>query len=69
MLTEKICLETESKVSSCSWISVAMEHLVSELAALLKMLDQETVSQATADQMASVRNILDSLKLSGTLIR
>ncbi|TNM84735.1 actin filament-associated protein 1-like 1b isoform X1 [Takifugu flavidus] len=44
--------------------SVAMEHLVSELAALLKMLDQETVSQATANQMASVRNILDSLKLS-----
>lgn len=48
---------------------MAMERLVSELAALLKMLDQETVSQATADQMASVRNILDSLKLSGTLIR
>lgn len=46
-----------------------MEHLVSELGSLLKMLDHETVSQATADQMASVRNILDSLQLSGTPMR
>lgn len=43
-----------------------MERLVSELGSLLKMLDHETVSQATTDKMASVRNILDSLQLSGT---
>lgn len=39
---------------------------MSELGSLLKMLDHETVSQATTDKMASVRNILDSLQLSGT---
>lgn len=50
-------------------ISVAMERLVSELGSLLKMLDHETVSQATTDKMASVRNILDSLQLSGTRIK
>lgn len=49
-----------------SWISVVMERLVSELGSLLKMLEHETVSQATTDKMASVRNILDSLQLSGT---
>ncbi|XP_029923911.1 actin filament-associated protein 1-like 1 isoform X2 [Myripristis murdjan] len=40
----------------------SMERLVNELAALLKMLDQETVSPATADKMASVRNILETLQ-------
>ncbi|XP_058484190.1 actin filament-associated protein 1-like 1b isoform X2 [Solea solea] len=44
--------------------SVAVERLVSELGSLLKMLDHETVSPATADKMASVRNILESLQLS-----
>ncbi|XP_022061925.2 actin filament-associated protein 1-like 1 [Acanthochromis polyacanthus] len=44
--------------------SVVMERLVSELGSLLKMLDHETVSPATADKMASVRNIMDSLQLS-----
>ncbi|CAG11746.1 unnamed protein product [Tetraodon nigroviridis] len=44
--------------------AVVMERLVSELGSLLKMLDHETVSQATTDKMASVRNILDSLQLS-----
>ncbi|XP_068457444.1 actin filament-associated protein 1-like 1 [Clinocottus analis] len=44
--------------------SVVMERLVSELGSLLKMLDHETVSPATADQMASIRNILDSTQLS-----
>ncbi|XP_028277020.1 actin filament-associated protein 1-like 1 [Parambassis ranga] len=44
--------------------SVVMERLVNELSSLLKMLDHETVSPATADKMASVRNILDSLPLS-----
>uniref|UniRef100_A0A8C5HRB8 Actin filament-associated protein 1-like 1 n=1 Tax=Gouania willdenowi TaxID=441366 RepID=A0A8C5HRB8_GOUWI len=41
-----------------------MERLVTELSSLLKMLDHETVSPATADKMASVRNILDSLPRS-----
>lgn len=44
--------------------SVLMERLVNELSVLLKMLDQEAVSPATADKMASVRNILDSVQLS-----
>lgn len=43
-----------------------MERLVNELGSLLKMLDHETVSPATAEKMASIRNILDSLQLSGT---
>ncbi|KAF3705670.1 Actin filament-associated protein 1-like 1 [Channa argus] len=42
--------------------SVVMERLVNELGSLLKMLDQETVSPATAEKMASIRNILDSLQ-------
>ncbi|XP_008425722.1 actin filament-associated protein 1-like 1 [Poecilia reticulata] len=41
-----------------------MERLVNELNSLLKMLDHETVSPDTANKMASVRNILDSLQLS-----
>uniref|UniRef100_A0A8C4DJC8 Actin filament-associated protein 1-like 1 n=1 Tax=Dicentrarchus labrax TaxID=13489 RepID=A0A8C4DJC8_DICLA len=43
---------------------LVMERLVNELGSLLKMLDRETVSPATADKMASIRNILDSLQLS-----
>ncbi|XP_061659934.1 actin filament-associated protein 1-like 1 isoform X2 [Syngnathoides biaculeatus] len=45
--------------------SEAMERLVSELAALLKMLDDERVSAATAHKMASVRSILDTMQVSG----
>lgn len=45
---------------------VMMERLVNELGSLLKMLDHETVSPATAEKMASIRNILDSMPLSGT---
>ncbi|CAJ1063591.1 actin filament-associated protein 1-like 1 [Xyrichtys novacula] len=41
-----------------------MERLVNELNSLLKMLDHETVSPATSEKMASVRNIMDSLQLS-----
>uniref|UniRef100_A0A3B5LA15 Actin filament-associated protein 1-like 1 n=1 Tax=Xiphophorus couchianus TaxID=32473 RepID=A0A3B5LA15_9TELE len=48
------------------WFPVVMERLVNELNSLLKMLDQETVSPDTANKMASVRNILDSLQLSDT---
>ncbi|XP_054610871.1 actin filament-associated protein 1-like 1 isoform X2 [Dunckerocampus dactyliophorus] len=44
--------------------SDVVERLVSELGALLKMLDHESVSSATADKMASVRNILDALQVS-----
>ncbi|XP_017276841.1 actin filament-associated protein 1-like 1 isoform X2 [Kryptolebias marmoratus] len=44
--------------------SVVMERLLNELNSLLKMLDHETVSPDTADKMASVRNILDSLQQS-----
>uniref|UniRef100_A0A1A7X665 Actin filament-associated protein 1-like 1 n=1 Tax=Iconisemion striatum TaxID=60296 RepID=A0A1A7X665_9TELE len=44
--------------------SVVMERLLNELSSLLKMLDHETVSPDTADKMASVRNILDSLQQS-----
>ncbi|XP_034539274.1 actin filament-associated protein 1-like 1 [Notolabrus celidotus] len=44
--------------------SVAMERLVNELGSLLKMLDMETVSPATSEKMASIRNILESLQLS-----
>uniref|UniRef100_A0A3Q0SVR1 Actin filament associated protein 1-like 1b n=1 Tax=Amphilophus citrinellus TaxID=61819 RepID=A0A3Q0SVR1_AMPCI len=43
---------------------MVIERLVNELGSLLKMLDHETVSPATADKMASIRNILDSLQLS-----
>uniref|UniRef100_A0A3B4GJK7 Actin filament-associated protein 1-like 1 n=1 Tax=Pundamilia nyererei TaxID=303518 RepID=A0A3B4GJK7_9CICH len=50
--------------SSPSFFSVVMERLVNELGSLLKMLDHETVSPATAEKMASIRNILDSLQLS-----
>ncbi|KAM4619939.1 actin filament-associated protein 1-like 1 isoform 2-T2 [Polymixia lowei] len=42
--------------------SVAMERLVNELGLLLKMLDQETVSPATAEKMTSVRNIMETLQ-------
>lgn len=48
------------------WSTVAVERLLNELASLLKMLDHEAVSPATADKMASVRNIVDSMQLSGT---
>ncbi|XP_038564884.1 actin filament-associated protein 1-like 1 [Micropterus salmoides] len=55
----KISNDMESRFQS-----VVMERLVNELGSLLKMLDHEKVSPATADKMASVRNILDSLQLS-----
>ncbi|XP_072231414.1 actin filament-associated protein 1-like 1b [Leuresthes tenuis] len=46
--------------------SVVMERLVNELSCLLKMLDHETVSPATADKVASIRNIMDSLSVNGS---
>ena len=55
-----------ANINVCLCLSVVMERLVNELSSLLKMLDHETVSPATADKMASVRNVLDSMQLSGT---
>ncbi|KAJ3588873.1 hypothetical protein NHX12_009727 [Muraenolepis orangiensis] len=39
-----------------------MERLVSELGLLMKMLDQEKLSPATEDKMASVRNMMESVQ-------
>ncbi|KPP77227.1 actin filament-associated protein 1-like 1-like, partial [Scleropages formosus] len=46
----------------------AMEHLVAELNVLLKLLDHETLSAATAEKKTAVRNLLKQLKpsLNGT---
>lgn len=46
----------------------AVERLVGELASLLEMLDGESLSAAAAHKMASVRDILDTLQASGSLI-
>lgn len=43
-----------------------MERLVTELGSLLKLLDHETVSPATAEKMSSIRNILESLSVNGS---
>uniref|UniRef100_A0A8C9VGJ3 Actin filament-associated protein 1-like 1 n=1 Tax=Scleropages formosus TaxID=113540 RepID=A0A8C9VGJ3_SCLFO len=45
-----------------------MEHLVAELNVLLKLLDHETLSAATAEKKTAVRNLLKQLKpsLNGT---
>ncbi|XP_030216619.1 actin filament-associated protein 1-like 1 [Gadus morhua] len=45
--------------------NVAVERLVSELGLLLKMLDTEKVSPATADKMVSVRSILETVQPTG----
>uniref|UniRef100_A0AAY4AN36 Uncharacterized protein n=1 Tax=Denticeps clupeoides TaxID=299321 RepID=A0AAY4AN36_9TELE len=41
-----------------------MEHLVTELNVLLKLLDHETVSSATSEKMTVVRNLLRQLQPS-----
>lgn len=46
-------------------LSTAMEHLVKELNVLLKLLEHEHVSSATAEKMSIVRNLLGQLKPSG----
>lgn len=66
MVPTNICHSADLYSVLFLWFSVVMERLVNELGSLLKMLDHETVSPATADKMASIRNILDSLQLSGT---
>uniref|UniRef100_A0AAY4ASC5 Actin filament-associated protein 1-like 1 n=1 Tax=Denticeps clupeoides TaxID=299321 RepID=A0AAY4ASC5_9TELE len=45
-------------------INSAMEHLVTELNVLLKLLDHETVSSATSEKMTVVRNLLRQLQPS-----
>ncbi|XP_031664270.1 actin filament-associated protein 1-like 1 isoform X5 [Oncorhynchus kisutch] len=42
----------------------SMEHLVSELNMLLKLLDQESVSSATTEKMSTVRSLLGQLQPS-----
>ncbi|XP_029502379.1 actin filament-associated protein 1-like 1b isoform X4 [Oncorhynchus nerka] len=42
----------------------SMEHLVSELNMLLKLLDQESVSRATTEKMSTVRSLLGQLQPS-----
>ncbi|XP_046706392.1 actin filament-associated protein 1-like 1 [Silurus meridionalis] len=44
----------------------AMEHLVTELNVLLKLLDHETLSSATEEKKCAVRNLLKQLKPSVT---
>ncbi|KAJ8254709.1 hypothetical protein GJAV_G00196300 [Gymnothorax javanicus] len=42
--------------------ATAMEHLVSELNVLLKLLDQETLSSATEEKKSAVRNLLKQIQ-------
>ncbi|KAL2094870.1 hypothetical protein ACEWY4_009589 [Coilia grayii] len=48
-------------LSSTSAPEAAMEHFVTELNVLLKLLDHESVSSATAEKMTVVRNLLKQL--------
>uniref|UniRef100_A0A3B3TDN9 Actin filament-associated protein 1-like 1 n=1 Tax=Paramormyrops kingsleyae TaxID=1676925 RepID=A0A3B3TDN9_9TELE len=48
-------------VSSDRWLLTVMEHLVTELNVLLKLLDQETLSPATAEKKAAVIHLLRRL--------
>ncbi|KAI1898397.1 hypothetical protein AGOR_G00071890 [Albula goreensis] len=50
-------------LSSSSAVT-AMEHLVTELNVLLKLLDHETLSSATAEKKTAVRNLLKQLQPS-----
>ncbi|XP_052392155.1 actin filament-associated protein 1-like 1 isoform X1 [Carassius gibelio] len=44
--------------------STCMEHLVKELSLLLKLLENESVSSATAEKMSAVRNLVKQLQPS-----
>ncbi|KAB5548831.1 hypothetical protein PHYPO_G00060160 [Pangasianodon hypophthalmus] len=55
--------------SSLSAVESAMEHLVKELNVLLKLLEHEHVSSATAEKMSVVRNLLGQLKPSAYVDR
>ncbi|KAI5096703.1 actin filament-associated protein 1-like 1 isoform X2, partial [Silurus meridionalis] len=50
-------------------LCTAMEHLVKELNVLLKLLEQEHVSSATAEKMSVIRNLLGQLKPSAYVDR
>ncbi|XP_031427528.1 actin filament-associated protein 1-like 1b isoform X2 [Clupea harengus] len=52
-------------LSSSSSSQAAMEHFVTELNVLLKLLDHESVSSATAEKMTVVRNLLKQLQPPG----
>ncbi|KAJ8408862.1 hypothetical protein AAFF_G00246800 [Aldrovandia affinis] len=51
-------------LSSSSAAAMAMEHLVSELNVLLKMLDHEALSPVTAEKKAAVRSLLKQMQPS-----
>lgn len=68
-------LKTASEFSrSCFWslilvlnVCAGMEHLVKELSLLLKLLENESVSSATAEKMSVVRNLVKQLQPSGEI--
>lgn len=49
-------------------VGLAMEVLVNELAALLKLLDQETLSSSTQEKKTSVRKLLQQISPAGQRI-
>ncbi|KAM9470264.1 actin filament-associated protein 1-like 1 isoform 2-T2 [Clarias gariepinus] len=53
-------------LTSSTELVTAMDHLVTELNELLKLLDQETLTFATEEKKCAVRNILKQLKPSVT---
>lgn len=48
-------------------LCVGVEHLVKELSLLLKLLENESVSSATAEKMSVVRNLVKQLQPSGEI--
>lgn len=48
-------------------LCAGMEHLVKELSLLLKLLENESVSSATAEKMSVVRNLVKQLQPSGEI--
>lgn len=50
-----------------SHLCAGMEHLVKELSLLLKLLENESVSSATAEKMSVVRNLVKQLQPSGEI--
>ncbi len=48
-------------------LCAGMEHLVKELSLLLKLLENESVSSATAEKMSVVRNMVKQLQPSGEI--
>ncbi|XP_051955410.1 actin filament-associated protein 1-like 1 isoform X1 [Xyrauchen texanus] len=50
--------------SSTSAVETGMEHLIKELSLLLKLLESESLSSATAEKMSVVRNLVKQLQPS-----